>query len=277
VVRARQVSDPARKRARIQGMTTPGTNRVLVVEDEPIIRSVLEEGLTDAGYHVMTAHNGAVALDSVRRHRPDAVLLDLLMPVMDGLAFLRERQAHPGLAKVPVVVLSAAGLPALRDAVALRATAALSKPIDLDVLSTVLDHVMRDFARPEVDDAEVERRGRELAGNCPICGATLFARIDDALSTGERIEAIHTARRDHVMSHSALDIAHIPLRTRLLELPSQRRRILADWMYRDLRQEWGDSDQRAVHSIDEALNSVSMRRLWYDATSCGGLHCQHNA
>jgi CheY-like chemotaxis protein len=256
-------------------MTIPGTNRVLIVEDEPIIRSVLEEGLTDAGYHVITAHNGAVALDRVRQYRPDAVLLDLLMPVMDGLAFLRERQAQPGLARVPVVVLSAAGLPALRDAVALRATAALSKPIDLDVLSTVLDHVMRDFARPGVDEAEVERRGRELVGSCPICGATVYARIDQVARTTERIDAIHAARREHVMSHSALDIAHIPLRERLLELPSERRRILADWMYRDLRQEWGDSDQRGVHSIAEALNSAALRRLWHDATSCGRLHCQH--
>src|ERR687885_2636111 len=95
-------------------MTTGGRNRVLVVEDEPIIRRFLEEGLTDAGFHVITAHNGAVALDRVEEHQPDAVLLDLLMPVMDGLEFLRERQQQPRLAALPVVVLSAGGPRPLR-------------------------------------------------------------------------------------------------------------------------------------------------------------------
>lgn len=61
--------------------------RVLVVDDESIIRNFLAEGLTDAGYQVITAHDGAEALDCVQLYRPDAVLLDLLMPVVDGWAF----------------------------------------------------------------------------------------------------------------------------------------------------------------------------------------------
>src|SRR5687768_9083029 len=116
-------------------MTGAARSTVLVVEDEPIIRCCLEEGLTDAGFDVITAHNGAVALDRARKHNPDAMLLDMLMPVMDGLGFLRARQQHPQLAALPVVVLTAGGMDALRDAVALRATAALAKPVDLDVLS----------------------------------------------------------------------------------------------------------------------------------------------
>src|SRR5919197_5724172 len=145
-------------------MTTGGRSRVLVVEDEPIIRRFLEEGLTDAGFQVVTAHNGAAALDRVEEHQPDAVLLDLLMPVMDGLEFLRERQQQPRLAALPVVVLSAGGLSALRDAVALRATAALAKPVDLDVLSAVLDHVLRDFSREPAEPLVVDGPHRQALG-----------------------------------------------------------------------------------------------------------------
>jgi len=177
------------------GMSSAERNRVLVVEDEPIIRSFLEEGLTDAGFTVVTAHNGAVALDRVQEHQPDAVLLDLLMPVMDGLAFLRERQQQPRLAALPVIVLSAGGLSALRDAVALRATAALAKPVDLDVLSAVLDHVMRDFRRVPVDGSSTDEARRQEVGSCPICGRTAFAVLDSRLSHAERLAEIHAARR----------------------------------------------------------------------------------
>ncbi|HYY88050.1 MAG TPA: response regulator [Chloroflexota bacterium] len=61
---------------------------VLVVEDEAEIRFLLRELLVDAGYAVATAANGEEALDQMHEHRPDAVLLDLMMPVMDGWRFL---------------------------------------------------------------------------------------------------------------------------------------------------------------------------------------------
>src|SRR5215208_4497205 len=97
-------------------MTRASASRILVVEDEAIIRAFLADGLTDAGYEVETAENGADALDRLEAYAPDVVLLDLLMPVMDGWAFLRERQDDPRLSTVPVVVLSAAGMEPLRRA-----------------------------------------------------------------------------------------------------------------------------------------------------------------
>jgi len=257
-------------------MSSAERSRVLVVEDEPIIRRFLEEGLTDAGFHIITAHNGAVALDRVEEHQPDAVLLDLLMPVMDGLEFLRERQQQPHLAALPVVVLSAGGLTALRDAVALRATAALAKPVDLDVLSAVLDHVLRDFRREPEDPPSTDQALRQAVGSCPICGRTLFSELDPRLVRADRVAAIYAARRTHVMSHTAADLAHEPLRARLLQLPLDRRRILADWMYHDLRRYWGDRDRRGVYSIDEVLHSPALHRLWHDAAACGAPGCHHD-
>jgi len=259
--------------ARSQPESPPLNGRVLVVDDESIIRTFLAEGLTDAGYQVLIARDGAEALDSVWRFHPDAVLLDLLMPVMDGWAFLRERREQPALAAVPVVVLSAAGREGLHDASALRATAVLPKPLNLDVLSAVLEHVLNDARRSQTadDSASTTRR----VGNCPICGTALFAQIDDSLAVPERIRAIHAVRRKHVLSHTAGDIARVPLRTRLLQLPIGQRRILADWVYRELRQHWGDADRLGVHSIDETLGSVALHRLWQDAVRCAYPHCEH--
>jgi CheY-like chemotaxis protein len=256
-------------------MSSARRHRVLVVEDEPIIRNFLEDGLTDAGFNVTTAHNGAVALDRVTDDPPDAVLLDLLMPVMDGLAFLRQRQQQPRLASLPVVVLSAGGLSALRDAAALRATATLPKPVDLDVLSSVLDHVLRDFQPIPVDPSSADAADRQAVGTCPICGRTAYALLDPRLTSAERLAAIHAVRQSHVMSHRPTDLARAPLRTRLLNLPLDRRRILADWMYRELRQEWGDCDRRGMYSVDEVLHSPDLHRLWHDAASCGQRHCRH--
>lgn len=120
-------------------------NRILVVDDDPIIRMLLVESLKDAGYTVTAARNGAEAIHRALEQRSDMVLLDLLMPGVDGFRFLRERQDHPHLANVPVIVLSAAGMEGLRDASQLRASAVLSKPVDLDVLSAVVDHVLREW------------------------------------------------------------------------------------------------------------------------------------
>jgi CheY-like chemotaxis protein len=254
----------------------PQQQRVLVVEDEFIVRTCLAETLEDAGYRVATARDGAEALARIQEDRPDAVLLDLLMPVMDGLAFLHARHAQPRLATLPVVVLSAGGSEALRSATALRATAVLAKPVDLDALSRVLEQVLREarFAASLNVDAVV--RAPQPVGKCPICGEVPYSDTIVASSGMARLEQIHAARRAHLMAHSARDVARVPMRTRLLELPVNRRRILADWLYRELRHEWGDRDRRGAYSIDETLSSSAMHRLWQAALSCGYAGCQHS-
>ncbi|MEA3058791.1 MAG: hypothetical protein QOE50_203, partial [Sphingomonadales bacterium] len=112
-------------------------------------------------------------------------------------------------------------------------------------------------------------------GTCPICSISLYADIDAALAVPARIRAIHAVRRAHVLSHSAADIARVPLRTRLMQMPIGQRRILADWLYHELRHHWGDADRLAVHSIDETLGSTAMHRLWQDATRCAYPRCPH--
>ncbi len=113
--------------------------RVLVVDDDAGIRESLAEALTDEGYRVTTANNGAEALDLLRaptEPRPCVILLDLMMPVMSGHEFYREQQRDPALAGIPIVVISADGNLA-RKAGAFGGEF-LSKPVRLDTVLVVL-------------------------------------------------------------------------------------------------------------------------------------------
>ena len=85
------------------------TERILIVDDDPEILSTIGELLEDEGYVVEKAENGADALEALRKMptSPCLVLLDLMMPVMNGFDLLRELAADPRLSSVPVVVLSA--------------------------------------------------------------------------------------------------------------------------------------------------------------------------
>jgi CheY-like chemotaxis protein len=104
---------------------------ILVVEDEPDIRAFLDDYLTIMGYRVRLADNGRAALDILADWRPDLVLLDVLMPVMSGLTFLKIRQADEALKSIPVVVMTASMN--LRD-VPTTADAVVPKPFVLDQL-----------------------------------------------------------------------------------------------------------------------------------------------
>jgi CheY-like chemotaxis protein len=79
---------------------------VLVVDDEALIAMALEAALEDAGYQVATAANGRHGLERLAEQRADIVLLDMMMPVMNGPEMLRAMAADPELRGIPVIVLS---------------------------------------------------------------------------------------------------------------------------------------------------------------------------
>jgi CheY-like chemotaxis protein len=84
---------------------------VMVVDDDDDIRETLASLLEDEGYTVATAPTGLAAIEALRAGaRPRMILLDLMMPVMDGTEFRREQLADPALAHIPVVLITAAGL-----------------------------------------------------------------------------------------------------------------------------------------------------------------------
>jgi CheY-like chemotaxis protein len=108
--------------------------RVLVVEDDGLIRESLIEALEDHGYQVTAAANGRDALDLLAAPPlPDLILLDLMMPVMDGRAFREEQRRDPALAAIPVVVLSAAS-DVVRAGAEMGVAGVLRKPVTLRVL-----------------------------------------------------------------------------------------------------------------------------------------------
>jgi len=110
----------------------PEPRRVLVVEDEDTIGLVVADALADEGYEIRRARNGREALEILRSWLPHLILLDLMMPVMDGWAFRTEQRRLDGPAgQVPVIVLSAAREARIR-AHELGAVEALSKPFELD-------------------------------------------------------------------------------------------------------------------------------------------------
>ena len=80
---------------------------VLIVEDDTDVREFMDVLLTMHGFETMTAANGREALDRMRARRPCLVLLDLMMPVMDGWQFRAEQLSEPALADVPVVCVTA--------------------------------------------------------------------------------------------------------------------------------------------------------------------------
>ena len=84
--------------------------RVLVVEDEAATRRILRRMLIGEGWQVSEAENGRVALARLAEAPPDLILLDLMMPEMDGFEFLSDLRRNPALRDVPVVVVTAAEL-----------------------------------------------------------------------------------------------------------------------------------------------------------------------
>src|SRR5438105_1865395 len=122
----------------------PGRS-ILVVEDDADIREALTLILQDEGYDVDGAANGQEALDQLRHgRRADLIVLDLMMPVMDGWQFRSEQQRDPTLAAIPVMIVSADGS-IQHKAASIGAVDYVKKPIDLDrFLSLVGRHCLTD-------------------------------------------------------------------------------------------------------------------------------------
>jgi CheY-like chemotaxis protein len=109
---------------------------VLVVDDESDIREAVSEVLEDEGFIVHGAGDGAEGLRKARAHHPDVVLLDLMMPGMNGWEFRAAQRSDPELSEIPVIILSALGRVAGMDAAGF-----IQKPFDLeDLLSAVRRH-----------------------------------------------------------------------------------------------------------------------------------------
>ena len=117
---------------------------LMVVDDDADLREALQDVLRDSGYEVLSAANGRQALDALGREPrlPDLVLLDMMMPVLDGAGFLRELPALLAGRELPVVVFSASA-GAREESEQLGARAYLRKPVDVDTLLETVERYAR--------------------------------------------------------------------------------------------------------------------------------------
>ena len=119
---------------------------VLVVDDEACMRDLVVDVLQAEGYAVGAADNGQHALEYLQRGRPDAIVLDLMMPVLDGWAFMEAYREVAG-AEIPVIGVSAAMSPRVAERLGqLGVQACLAKPFEI---TDLLAYVARAVRTPE--------------------------------------------------------------------------------------------------------------------------------
>lgn len=119
-------------------MTQP---TIMVVDDESAIRNLIVTVLEDEGYRAVGVPSGVAALEAFPSEQPDAILLDLMMPVLDGRETLRRLRQLPGGAEAPVVIMSAAISSSVGDD---SVVAFLAKPFDLIALLDTIESVLAD-------------------------------------------------------------------------------------------------------------------------------------
>ena len=113
--------------------------RILLVEDNDSSREMLTRRLAKHGFEVLTAINGQEALDIVRREAPDVVLLDMMLPIMDGWTAVREMRSDASIRHIPVIALTAhAALEDRKRSIEAGCDDHETKPVDMPrLLSTI--------------------------------------------------------------------------------------------------------------------------------------------
>ncbi len=157
---------------------------VLVIDDSPTITKVVQLVLTKANYQVQTAADGEQGLASVRAQRPDLILLDFVMPRMNGYQFCRELVADAKLRDIPVILMSAKG-----DQVGERFVKVMgivdyiTKPFSPEAITAVVQHTIGKYGKP----------GHEEDNPSLVTGEDLSA-TDDADRTHARTSALRDLR-----------------------------------------------------------------------------------
>jgi DNA-binding response OmpR family regulator len=155
--------------------------RILIADDEPNIQTMVRMCLATEGYELEVVSDGRAAMDAIRRLSPDLVLLDLAMPVMDGMAVLRELQDQRAIPGVRVVVMTAHGsVKTAVQAVRLGASDFLEKPFRPEDLRISVASVLDEAAAPggerieNYDDVLSEVRDSLRAGKLDAAEALLM-------------------------------------------------------------------------------------------------------
>ena len=119
------------------------TSKVLLIDDDPLILALLSHKLNARGFVVDTAEDGATGLERASAGRPDLIVLDMMMPVLDGRAVLQELRRDPALRETPVIVLTSRSREAdVVDMLRLGASDYLVKPFSPDELTVRIERLV---------------------------------------------------------------------------------------------------------------------------------------
>jgi DNA-binding response OmpR family regulator len=124
-------------------MTEVAKPRILVVEDDPDLRTILKLQLAGRGFEIAEAENGAEGFEAIQAEVPDCVILDLMMPVMDGFGFLKRVRSIMSIKDVPILILTASEDERNRvRGFQYQADAYMSKPYDLEKLTVQVENLL---------------------------------------------------------------------------------------------------------------------------------------
>jgi signal transduction histidine kinase/ActR/RegA family two-component response regulator len=141
------------------GGASPDAPRILVVDDDPDIRQLLQDRLRAKGYRAQSAADGVQALEAVRAETFEGMILDISLPSMDGMDVLR--QIRKWDQQIPIVMVTASGSKELAvRAISMGAQAYLLKPFDVDELQRIVEYWFRPLERPSSESA-VSRAGSD--------------------------------------------------------------------------------------------------------------------
>jgi len=130
--------------------------RILVVDDERHIVRLVQVNLERAGYEILTAYDGIEALDKVKTESPDMVVLDVMMPRMDGFEVLKNLQADPRYQNIPVIMLTAKAQDAdIFKGWASGVSSYLTKPFNPRELLVFVERIFQSIDEPPVEDEAV--------------------------------------------------------------------------------------------------------------------------
>lgn len=126
-----------------------GQGYLLIVEDDPDIRGLLDTTLRFKKYGVVTAQNGREALEVIRKRRPTLVIADIMMPHLDGFGLVHRMRINPETRSIPVVFITATYV-AFEDrefALRIGATRFIQKPVDIDKILEVIEELLKQDPR----------------------------------------------------------------------------------------------------------------------------------
>ena len=224
---------------------------VLVVEDEEDLASLVELNLQLSGYVVTTASNGRVALDRLEADRPDVILLDVMMPVLDGWQVLQHVKSDPDTLDIPVIMLTA--LSEERDLIRGHLHGAVryvTKPFEMRSLLATIDQALEP---PDAEELE-ERRRRTRAL------LRRLAELDSGRTgDGPRVQFSRLERRRS--SAGDPDVPTGPVDPRVLDELTDQQRYVAEQLARGVGARQLASDLGVSRSNVYAVRKRVARRL----------------